>query len=61
MANPNFTIECMRCGEADDRAIGTNKCGLCELEFFVSCNGAAYAPAKRIKPRATEPLANDVP
>lgn len=40
-------IECPKCGEADKRAIGMNKCGLCECEFFVASNGSAYAPAKR--------------
>lgn len=28
-------IECPRCGEADERSIGLNKCGLCECEFSV--------------------------
>jgi hypothetical protein len=41
-------VECPRCNETDERAIGMNRCGLCECEFFVACNGSAYAPAKRL-------------
>lgn len=28
-------IECPRCGEADERAWGVNRCGLCECQFLV--------------------------
>lgn len=44
-------IECPRCDEADERHVGMNKCPLCECEFFVACNGAAYSPRKKIRPR----------
>lgn len=43
----HLLIECPRCGEQDQRSVGTNTCGLCECEFFVACNGSAYAPRKR--------------
>lgn len=56
MSDKVLTLECPRCDETDVCSIGMNKCGLCDCEFFVSCNGSYYAPAKR-------PLGwtNDVP
>lgn len=51
-------IECPRCGEADERSIGKNRCGLCECEFFVGGpkSGKDYVPAEyrrqEVEPKA---------
>jgi hypothetical protein len=37
-------IECPRCGEADERSAGTNRCGLCECEFRVTWWAAMGVP-----------------
>jgi hypothetical protein len=47
-------IECPRCGEADERPQGFNKCGLCECEFVVLPGGRIVGPQVRPRVRSAE-------
>jgi hypothetical protein len=51
-------IECPRCGEGDERAIGRNTCGLCECLFLVTPSGRVADLSRRIG-AATSPKPGD--
>lgn len=36
-------VRCPRCGESDYRAVGWNRCGLCECEYFIPIDIARRA------------------
>lgn len=48
-------VDCPKCGEGDERAVGLNVCGLCECRFYVKGGRATLdSPFYRRIPGAGE-------